>query len=395
MYTLFVRLAQFLNSQQEFLSSWLFWTIAFFRHPFIMWPFPLMTYGAFFGSALLQAFFYPGWRTRILTRPGADRPSLLSAVALGISGPPDWRSNRETFQELVQRGVPPPTAFAYLISSYNLTIYFFLLITVNNGPQITIGHVIAVLLMIAFVRQGLSWFIPQAVWKQALSGAADGPVGEVAGVAQTWKARIGSPRGWLDALRYLLRDVKVLFIPILLGLLIGGFMAAWGYTDSFFDLRLGGGVLGQLINAVIGPILGIVTFMVPVLNIFVGSWLWKTEFLGYAGLVGFFLATVLHPDTVGTYRRLFGRALTFRIVMILLGSVALAALAVTVMWYVLAGLASLFGVRTFIERSILTSSITPSTVPWFHEMFRPILAEYMKDVMGAIPGGMEGGMQGM
>ncbi len=118
-------------------------------------------------------------------------------------------------------------------------------------------------------------------------------------------------------------------------------------------------------------------------------------FLTYAGLVGFFLATVLHPDTVGTYRRLFGRALTFRIVMILLGSVALAALAVTVMWYVLAGLASLFGVRTFIERSILTSSITPSTVPWFHEMFRPILAEYMKDVMGAIPGGMEGGMQGM
>ncbi len=395
MYTLFVKLAQFLNSQQEFLSSWLFWTIAFFRHPFIMWPFPLMTYGAFIGSALLQAFFYPGWRIRILTRPGADRPSLLSAVALGISGPPNWRSNLETFQELLRHGVPPPTAFAYLISSYNLTIYFFLLITVNNGPQITIGHVIAVLLMIAFVRQGLSWFIPQAVWKQALSGAADGPVGEVAGVAQTWKARIGSPRGWLDALRYLLRDVKVLFIPILLGLLIGGFMAAWGYTDSFFDLRLGGGVLGQLINAVIGPILGIVTFMVPVLNIFVGSWLWKTEFLGYAGLVGFFLATVLHPDTVGTYRRLFGRALTFRIVMILLGSVALAALAVTVMWYVLAGLASLFGVRTFIERSILTSSITPSTVPWFHEMFRPILAEYMKDVMGAMPGGVEGGMQGM
>ena len=395
MYTLFVKLAQVLNSQQEFLSSWLFWTVSFFRHPFIMWPFPLMTYGAFFGSALLQAFFYPGRRARTLTYPGADRPSVLSAVALGITGSPNWRSNLETFQELLRCGVPPPTAFAYLISSYNLTIYFFLLITVNNGPQITIGHVIAVLLMIAFVRQGLSWFIPQAMWKQALSGPSDGPVGEVAGGAQAWKARIGSPRGWLDALRFLLRDVKVLFIPIFLGLLIGGFIAAWGYTDSFFDLRLGGGVLGQLSNALIGPILGIVTFMVPVLNIFVASWLWKTDFLAYAGLVGFFLATVLHPDAVGTYRRLFGRALTLRIVLILLGSAALAALVVTAMWYALAGLASLLGVRTFIERSILTSSITPSTVPWFHEMFRPIIAAYMKDVMSGMPGGMEGGMQGM
>jgi uncharacterized membrane protein YraQ (UPF0718 family) len=390
MYTLFVKLAQFLNSQQAFLSSWLFWTIAFFRHPFIMWPFHLMTYGAFFGSALLQAFFYPEWRARTLTDHAADRPSFLSAVTLGVSGPPDWRSNLETFQKLVQRGVPPPTAFTFLISSYNLTIYFFLLMTVNNGPQITIGHVIAVLLMIAFVRQGLSWFIPQAMWEQAISEAADGPVVEVAGAAQTWKARIGSSRGWLDAFWFFLRDVKVLFVPILIGLLIGGFLAAWGYTESFFGLRLGGGVLGQLSNAVIGPILGIVTFMVPVLNIFVGSWLWKTEFLAYAGLVGFFLATVLHPDAMGAYRRLFGRALTLRIVLILLGSAALAALVVTAMWYVLAGLASLFGVRTFIERSILTSSITPSTVPWFHEMFKPIIAAYMKDVMGGMPGEMPG-----
>jgi uncharacterized membrane protein YraQ (UPF0718 family) len=395
MYTLFVKLAQFLNSQQEFLTSWLFWTVSFFRHPFIMWPFPLMTYGAFVGSALLQAFSYPGWRIRTLTHPGADRPSVLSAVALGITGPPDWRSNLDTFQHLLRRKVPPATAFAYLISSYNLTIYFFLLIMVNNGPQIILGQVIAVLLMIAFVQVGFSWFIPQAMWAQAPSGAADGPPVEVAGAAQAWKARITSPRGWLGALGYLLRDVKVLVIPILIGVFIGGFVAAWGYTDSFFDLRLGGGVLGQLLNAVIGPILGIVTFMVPVLNIFVASWLWKTDFLAYAGLVGFFLATVLHPDAVGAYRRLFGRALTLRIVLILLGAVALAALLVTAMWYVLAGLASLFGVRTFIERSILTSSITPSPVPWFHELLRPTIAAYMKDVVGGMPGAMGGGMQGM
>lgn len=393
MYTLFVKLAQFLNSQQEFLASWLFWTVSFFKHPFVMWPFPLMTYGAFLGSALLQAFFYLWWRARVLT--GTARPSSLSAIALGITGPPDWRSNLATFHELLKRGVPPPTAFAYLISSYNLTIYFFLLITVNNGPQITLGHVIAVFLMIAFVPQGLRWFIPQALWDQALSLSGDGPPTGVAGVDPTWKARLGSLKSWLDAVRFLVRDVKVLFIPILLGLLIGGFLAAWGYTESFFDLRLGGGVLGELTNAFIGPILGVVTFMVPVLNIFVGSWLWKTEFLAYTGLVGFFLATVLHPDTVGVYRRLFGRTLTFRIVLILFGSAAVASLVVTAMWHILAGLASLLGIRTFIERSILTSSITPSTVPWFHELFKPIIAAYMRDVMGGMPGGMGGGMQGV
>jgi hypothetical protein len=131
--------------------------------------------------------------------------------------------------------------------------------------------------------------------------------------------------------------------------------------------------------------------MVPVGNIFVASWLWKTEFLTYAGVVGFFLSTVVHPDTIGAYRQLFGTALTCRIVFILLGSAVLAALAVTAMWYVLAGVTSLLGVRTFIEQVILTSSITPSTVPWFHELFKPTIATYMRDVMGGMPGGMESG----
>ncbi len=33
----------------------------------------------------------------------------------------------------------------------------------------------------------------------------------------------------------------------------------------------------------------------------------------------------------------------------------------------------------------------PSTVPWFHELFRPIIASYMQDVMSDMPGGMDGG----
>ncbi len=392
MYMLFVKLAQFLNSQQEFFSSWLFWTVNFFRHPFIMWPFPLLTYNAFLGSALLQAFVYLGQKARILTHPGTDRPSVLSAIVLGITGPPDWRSNLATFQELLRHGVPLPTAFVYLISSYNLTLYFFLLITVNNGPQITLGHVLAVLLMITFVQQGFRWFIPETLWQQALSQSTDRPISEDTSVALNGKVRFKPLRGWLDVIRFLGRDVKMLFVPILLGILLGGFLAAWGRSESFFDLHLGEGVVGHLVNAIIGPLLGIITFMVPVLNIFVASWLWKTEFVTYAGLVGFFVATVLHPDTVGVYRRLLGKALTFRIVLLLFGSAVLAALIVTAMWYLLAGLASLVGVRTFIEETLLTSSIIPSTVPWFHELFRPIIAAYMKDVMGGMPGEMSDGM---
>lgn len=320
MYTLFVRLAQFLNSQQEFLSSWLFWTVSFFRHPFVMWPFPLMTYGAFLGSALLQTVAFPGRRARFLTRVDTSSPSVRAAIVLGITGPPDWRSNLATFQELLRRGVSPATA------------------------------------------GDLPCTVPLA-----------------------------SLRTWLGAVWCLGRDVKVLFIPLLLGLFLGGFLAAWGDTEGFFDLHPGGGMLGQILNAIIGPILGGFAFMVPVGNILVASWLWKTEFLTYAGVVGFFLATVVHPDAVGAYRRLFGAALTLRIVLILLGSAVLASLAVTVMWHVLSSLASLLGVRTFIEQTILTSSITPSTVPWFHELFKPIIAAYMRDVMGAMQGGMESG----
>ena len=388
MYTLFVKLGQLLQSQQEFLSSWLFWMVAIFRHPFLMWPFPLITYGGFLVSALLQAFAYPGWKARFLAPTGARGPSFFSALALGVTGPPDWRSNLAAFEELLRYGTSLPTAFTYLIASYTITSYFIFLIMVNSGPQIVIGHVLAALLMIACVRLGLRWWIPKALWHQAAAGSSADPHAEAAPAALPWPVCLRSPRNWLRAVWLLLRDIKVLCIPLFLGLLLGGFLAAWGRTEAFFDLRLGDGVPGQLLNAVIGPLLSAVTFMVPVGNIFVGVWLWKTEFLAYAGLVGFFLATVLHPDTVGTYRRLFGLSLTVRIVLILLGSAAFAALAVTTMWYGLAALASLLGVRDFIEQSVLSSSITPSTVPWFHELFKPAMAAYMHDVMGGMRGGM-------
>jgi len=111
--------------------------------------------------------------------------------------------------------------------------------------------------------------------------------------------------------------------------------------------------------------------MVPVGNILVGAWLWKTHFIPYAGLLTFWIGSVLHPFTLGRYGRMWGQRGAWRVAMVLWTSTAVAALAVTAFWYSVDGLLGTLGAKTFLTEHVLGAPIVPSRVPWFHIWFQP------------------------
>lgn len=318
----------------------------------------LMFWWVFFPPLLFSPLFqkYSG---RILDMRAEG---WLSPFILGMASSPSRRDNVQRMIRFVSGGASPSRALAFFLSSHNLTAYFFFWISATIGPQPMIGLYLAaglaaVLTAQVFLRLG---------WEQELAASTfrQDPVTPSA---------VAHYEGWLH---HLGRDVRSLWLPFLVGIVGGGIIAAWGLSDAFFSLPeiLGikaDGITGQMAGAFIGSLLSGLTFMVPGGNILVGAWLWKTHFLPYAGLLSFWLGSVLHPFTLAELFRFWGRQGGLKVVLTLWASAAAAALAVTTFWYGVDGLAAALGIKTVLTKHILGAPILPSRVPWFHIWFRP------------------------
>jgi hypothetical protein len=111
---------------------------------------------------------------------------------------------------------------------------------------------------------------------------------------------------------------------VVYGLLLGGFVAAWGLSRAHVApaALFGGGLTTQAVNAGIGLSVSFLTWMNPVANLFVGTYLWKVG-IAHAGMLSFFLASLVSWPRVRLYRQALGRRQGVRLAAVL----ALAALA--------------------------------------------------------------------
>jgi hypothetical protein len=94
----------------------------------------------------------------------------------------------------------------------------------------------------------------------------------------------------------------------LYGLLLGGLIAAWGLSPWHVvpATLLGNGTTAQGINAVLGLSTSFLTWMSPVANLFVGTYVWKVG-IAHAGLVSFFFGSLVSWPRVRLYQSVFGQ----------------------------------------------------------------------------------------
>lgn len=125
-----------------------------------------------------------------------------------------------------------------------------------------------------------------------------------------------------------------------------------------------------MLSAAVGVLLAYVSGVPPVGNVYPAAFLWKAEFLTYAGLMTFYLGVLVTPFALPRYADLFGRALAWKVARRILISILLSALVVTAFWYALDAALHAVGLGEPIER-IIDSTIEPNNVPWFHKLFWP------------------------
>lgn len=141
----------------------------------------------------------------------------------------------------------------------------------------------------------------------------------------SWKEKITSWNGWVEAANQTRRDVKMLGKPLLAGFLIAGFAATvipdWAW-DAVFGAG-GEGVTGVLYSSAVGPLVSLVAFVGSMGNIPLAAVLWGSGFL-FAGVIAYIYADLIVPQLIHIYRQIFGSTIGNRLTVILYISMATA-----------------------------------------------------------------------
>jgi len=141
----------------------------------------------------------------------------------------------------------------------------------------------------------------------------------------SWKAKITSWNGWVEAANQTRRDVKMLGKPLLAGFFIAGFAATvipdWAWA-TFFGAG-GEGFTAVVYSSAVGPLVSLVAFVGSMGNIPLAAVLWGSGFL-FAGVIAYIYADLIVPQLILIYRQIFGTNIGNRLTVILYASMATA-----------------------------------------------------------------------
>lgn len=315
-------------------------------------------------TAVSESWLVERWRRRLLEAPDDGGRTVWRAVGLGILSPPSRRRIFAQARDLLAGGVSRAGVLAYLLSAQSILLWFLFMVVMLNGPQPVLGQIVAAAGLVAVVLRGAAR-IPDGLWSGARERARDAS-SAASGTAPI--ARSGPT--WLRPLKSMAGQAWSLWWPLLFGSLGVGFFLALGQSEAYVSIQGTKGAVVQGGNAVVGLLVGYVTGAPLVGNALFAAGLWKAQFVTYAGLSAFYLATLVMPFALPRYYELFGPVLARKVLWWIVGGILAGALLATAWWWGLDGLAGLLGVREWLE-VFADSTLRPSDVPWFHHWFAP------------------------
>jgi uncharacterized protein len=280
-------------------------------------------------SAIVQAWV-PRARIESALSGSGPRPVTL-AGALGAASSSCSYAAVAIAKSLFQKGASAATALAFQFASTNLVWELGLVLWVLIGWQFTLAEYVGGALMIVLMALGLRLFVSPRLEKEAREHARQADTGHqhhAAAADMPLRERLRSAAAWSDVAHNFRGDWTMLYKEIALGFLLAGFVAQLG--DGFFNglfIQDGPGVLRELENAVVGPLIAVLSFVCSVGNVPLAAVLWSGG-ISFAGVLAFLFADLIVLPILLIYRKYYGTAYTVRIVALMLVTMIVAALVV-------------------------------------------------------------------
>jgi uncharacterized membrane protein YraQ (UPF0718 family) len=281
-------------------------------------------------SAIVQAWV-PRERIEIALSGDGAGP-VVKATGLGAASSSCSYAAIAIAKSLFQKGASAASALAFQFASTNLVWELGLVLWILIGWQFALAEYVGGVVMIALMWGLLRLFVSRPAEQQARDHAQQADTGHqhhmAGGPQPSLRDRLTSASAWSDVAHNFRGDWQMLWKEITLGFLLAGFIALLG--DDFFNglFLTGAPAAVQVVwGAFIGPVIAVLSFVCSVGNVPLAAVLWSGG-ISFAGVMAFIFADLIVLPIVVAYRKYYGWPFALRITALMFVTMALAALAI-------------------------------------------------------------------
>jgi hypothetical protein len=324
-------------------------------------------------TGAVEAFISEKKMTRLLG--GSGPRELVLGTFLGAASSSCSFGAVATAKSLFKKGASPEASLgAFQFASTNLVIELGLVMWVLLGWQFVAANFLAGLILIALLVFAFRYLIPSGWFERAREhvrgkeGERDPQCGMEVDLGSdatvvletesgplyfcsescrkayikqqkdlTLQDRLLTTKGWAAAFRNAIGEWTMLWKDIAAGFLIAGLIAAFvprQWWTALFEIGPHGSILWVASSAVIGVIVGVITFVCSVGNVPFALILWQNG-IPFGGVMAFIFADLIVPTITDAYRRYYG----LRMALVLFSTIFISAvIAGVIIHYIWSGL---------------------------------------------------------
>lgn len=280
-------------------------------------------------SGAVQALVSKERMQRALGRDGIREIAL--ATGFGAASSSCSYAAAAMSKTLFKKGAALVPSMAFLFSSTNLVLELGIILWLLMGWQFTAAEWIGGLVLIAIMTVLVKLTYPKTLVEAArrhVDDATGHDHGSVEGAGSSLAERLRDPGTRVAIAQNAAMDFSMLWKDLLGGFLIAGALAAFVPDGAWKALFLNGAPGGvQLVgNAVVGPVIAIVSFVCSIGNVPLAAILWASG-ISFGGVLAFLYADLIVLPLLDIYRKYYGWRMMLYIFGVFFATMVLAAVA--------------------------------------------------------------------
>jgi YHS domain-containing protein/uncharacterized membrane protein YraQ (UPF0718 family) len=276
-------------------------------------------------SGVVQAFVS---KEQMQAKLGNHRPAAVGrAAGYGMVSSSCSYAASAMSKSLFAKGADFVAAMVFMIASTNLVVELGIVMLVLLGWQFMaaefVGGPIMIILLALLGGFVFRSALVEAARRRVQGDGAGHDHAAMTGVSaerqeeleqSSWSSKVHSPAAWSDAASYAVADVTMLRRELVIGYTIAGFLAVLVPTHVWNVLFIHGhGFWTSLENALVGPIIAVLSWVCSIGNVPLAAALWSGG-IGFGGVISFIFADLIAMPLILIYRKFYGTKLTLRIV---------------------------------------------------------------------------------
>jgi len=257
-------------------------------------------------------------------RLGSRRPSSVArATGYGMVSSSCSYAASAMARSLVAKGADFITAMVFMVASTNLVVELGLVLLVLMGWQFLLAEFVGGPIMIVLLALGGGLLLGGPLLARvrtrvrgqqtvARTGVSDERQAELE--ATPLGAKLREPAALADASSFAVADFTMLRRELVVGYVIAGFLAVVVPSSAWHALFLRGhGFWTTLENALVGPLIAVVSCVCSIGNVPLAAALWSGG-ISFGGVIAFLFADLIALPLIFIYAKFYGWRLTLRLV---------------------------------------------------------------------------------